>query len=61
MKITLDDFNYRGYHFEQYSCELPQLKCLEEADNDLMLFYVAEQLDDFIDFNESFYVYEKDL
>lgn len=56
MKIILDDFNYRGYHFERVECEIPQVDELEEALlEDLISRYLIWDLDDCINFNESFY------
>ena len=60
MKITLDDFNYRGHHFKRVECEIPQVDELEEALlEDLLSMYLMWDLDDFINFNESFDVKEK--
>lgn len=62
MKITLDDFNYRGHHFERVECEIPQVDDLEEALlEDLLSMHLMWDLDDFINFNESFDVKEKNL
>lgn len=55
MKITLDDFNYRGHHFERIECEIPQVDELEEGIvEELLSRYMIWDLDDFINFNESF-------
>lgn len=60
MKIILDDFEYRGYHFKRFECDLPQTNILEEVIiEDLISQYVIWDLDEFINFNESFYVKEK--
>lgn len=60
MKIILDDFNYRGHHFKQVEFEIPQVDDLEECLlEDLISMYLMWDLDDFINFNESFYVEEK--
>lgn len=62
MKIILDDFNYRGYHFERVECEIPQVDTLEEGIlEDLISLHLIWDLDDFINFNESFNVKEKGL
>lgn len=62
MKIILDDFNYRGHHFERVECEIPQVDELEEGIlEDLISRYVIWDLDDVINFNESFNVTEKDI
>lgn len=57
MKIALDDFNYRGYHFERIECELPEFEDLEEVIlEDLISMHVIWDLDDYVNFNESFNV-----
>lgn len=60
MKIILDDFNYRGYHFERIECEIPQVDELEEALlEDLISRYLIWDLDDYLNFNESFFTKEE--
>lgn len=57
MKIILDDFNYRGYHFERIEREIPQVDTLEEGLlEDLISLHLIWDLDDLINFNESFNV-----
>ena len=60
MKIIVDDFNYRGYHFERIECEIPQVDELEEGViEELLSRYMIWDLDDYINFNESFYLGEE--
>lgn len=58
MKIILHDFNYRGYHFKELDFELPNVKSLEEVTNDMLTEYVVDDLNQYIDFHESFMVEE---
>ena len=62
MKITLDDFYYRGHHFGRVEFEIPDVDTLEEVLlEDLISMHLMWDLDDFINFNESFEVKEKDI
>ena len=54
MKIILRDLNYRGYHFEELNFELPDIKNLEDVTIDMISEYVVDDLDNYIDFHESF-------
>ena len=58
MKIILRDMNYRGYHFPELDFELPNVKNLEDVTLDLLTEYVIDDLDNYINFHESFIVEE---
>ena len=58
MKIILRDVNYRGYHFEELDFELPNIKDLEDVTTDLLAEYVIDDLNQYINFHESFMVEE---
>lgn len=59
MKIILDDFSYRGYYFERFDFEIPNVENLEDITEDLLYRHVIWELEDFINFNESFYLHLK--
>ena len=59
MKIILDDFSYRGYYFEHFEFEIPNVENLEDVTEDLLFRHVVWDLEELIDFNESFYHYLK--
>ena len=56
MKIILRDINYRGYHFEELDFELPNVKNLEDITTDMLSEYVIDDLNNYINFHESFMV-----
>lgn len=58
MKIILRDINYRGYHFEELDFELPNVKNLEDITTDMLSEYVIDDLNNYINFHESFMVEE---
>lgn len=58
MKIILRDIKYRGYYFEELDFELPNIKNLEDVTNDMLAEYVIDDLNQYIDFHESFMVEE---
>ena len=49
MKIILDDFNYKGRHFDHYVCEMPQVKRLEDVPEERITEYICESLDQFLE------------
>ena len=59
MKITFKDFVFADHYFEEYEFELPNVRKLEDIDPELIEEYVVYTLLDFINFNDSFYVYEE--
>ena len=59
MKIILKDFTFRGYHFECLDFELPNIKHLEDITCDMLTEYVVDDLDNYINFHESFMIDEK--
>lgn len=58
MKVVLKDFEYLGEHIEEFEWELPQVKDLDEDMIGEIFWYVLEQLNDFVAFQNSF-KYEK--
>lgn len=53
MKVTIDNFNYRGIHFDELTCELPKhIKNLEDVTNEEITGYVMEHLNRIIDEGE---------
>ena len=54
MKVVLKDFEYLGEHIEEFNCEFPQLKDLDEDMIGEIFWYVFEQLNDFVEFQNSF-------
>ena len=48
MKITVEDFNYKGHYFKSYVCEMPQVKNLDEIPEGRIEEYINEVLDEFI-------------
>ena len=56
LKIVLKDFDYLGEHIEEFVCEFPQAK---EIDSDALydfIWYACEELNSFVDFQNSFKV-----
>lgn len=49
MKIILDNFKYKGRHFDHYECELPQVANLEDVPEDRLTEYICESLNQFIE------------
>ena len=45
MKIILDDFYYKGNHFDQFVCNLPQVDIPDETFNERIIDYIKESLD----------------
>lgn len=56
MKIILRDVKYQGYYFEELDFELPNVKNLEDVTIDMLSEYVIDDLDNYINFHESFMV-----
>lgn len=56
MKIILDDVCYQGYYFERLDFELPNVKNLEDVTIDMLVEYLFDDLDNYINFHESFMV-----
>lgn len=48
MKIMLDNFNYKGRHFDHYETEWPNVKNLDEVPEGKIVEYVTESLDTFL-------------
>ena len=59
MKIILKDVAYHGYHFECLEFELPNLKNLEDVTKDMLAEYIVDDLDNYINFHESFMTEEE--
>lgn len=53
MKIILDNFNYKGKHFDRYECDLPQVTNVDELPEDKIIEYIIENLEEFIKEGES--------
>lgn len=49
MKIILDNFNYKGHHFDRYEVEWPQVSNLDEVPEERVTEYITESLDKFIE------------
>ena len=56
MKIILRDVKYQCYYFEELDFELPNVKNLEDITIDMLSEYVIDDLDNYINFHESFMV-----
>ena len=54
MIVILKDFEYCGYHFEEYACEIPQIASLENISAEKMEEYIFESLEDTLNWNLSF-------
>lgn len=54
MKIKLYDVTYQGYYFQELDFELPNIKNLEDVTLDVLAEYVFDDLDNYINFHESF-------
>lgn len=59
MKIELVDVGYQGYYFERLEFDLPGVKTLEDLTLDILREYVVDDLDNYINFHESFLIDEK--
>lgn len=53
MKITLSNFNYKGYRFDYYESELPQVDDVDEIFVERIMGYITENLDNIIKEEES--------
>jgi hypothetical protein len=49
MKIILDDIIYKGHHFKRYECELPNVKNIDDTNEERITEYVKESLDNFLE------------
>ena len=49
MKIIIDNFYYKGHHFDCYECDMPNVNNLDEVSEDKITEYVVESLNKFID------------
>lgn len=47
--IIIDNFNYKGHHFERFECEMPNVKDIDEIPEEKITEYVIESLDRFIE------------
>lgn len=56
MKISLHDVCYQGYYFKDLEFELPNVKNLEDVTVDMIAEYVFDDLDNYINFHESFMI-----
>lgn len=45
MKVIVDDFNYRGQHFDHCEFDFPQLKDVDDLDEERITDYIKESLD----------------
>lgn len=53
MKVTIDNFNYRGVHFDEMTCTLPEhVQNLEDVTEEEITEYVMEHLNRIIDEGE---------
>ena len=48
LTITIDNFNYRGYHFESYKCKMPNVTEIDDIAEERIIEKVKESLDTFI-------------
>lgn len=48
MKITMSNFNYKGYRIGYYECELPQVDDIDEIFVERIMDYITESLDEII-------------
>lgn len=56
MKIILRDVTYQGYYFQELDFELPNVQNLEDVTLDMLAEYVFDDLDNYINFHESFMI-----
>lgn len=49
MKIILDNFNYKGKHFDGVTLEMPNVKNVEDVREDVIIEYIKESLDNLMD------------
>ena len=49
LTIKIANFNYRGYHFESYECNLPNVTEIDDITEERITEYVKESLDRFIE------------
>lgn len=50
MKITMENFNYKGYRFDRVEFELPQKGDVDEVFKERIMEYVSDSLDEIIEF-----------
>ena len=48
MKLTLEDFNYKGVHIDHYESEMPNVKNIDDIPLEKLEEYVKEGLDEYI-------------
>lgn len=48
MKIILKDFIYKGRHINDFVCELPQVKEMDETFEERIVEYIKEDLEETI-------------
>ena len=44
MKVIIDDFNYKGKHYDKFECDLPQFEILEDVDDESLVECITESL-----------------
>lgn len=49
MKITIENFNYKGHHFNYYEGEFPQVEDFDDLAQERIVDYVVEALDKIIE------------
>lgn len=60
MKVILKDFIFNGWHVDEYECDLPQLHDFEDLLGGKLLGHICGEIEDIINFNESFEEYKYD-
>lgn len=48
MKVIIDDFNYKGKHYDEVVFEMPQLDNIEDIPEDKIVGYVIEGLENLL-------------
>lgn len=51
MKVILEDFNYKGNHFDRWEAELQQVIDWEDIPEEKLIEYIADSLDAFLEEN----------
>ena len=53
MKIIVEDFKYKGRHFEYFEADWPGVDVADDIPEENIIDYIKESLDDFIEGEES--------